>query len=72
MYAHPVEVMVSNVTAHFVWPFLFGMHPALVSGAVMLGITQVQLALTEYSTLQYATHIASTQVHLALTEYNTQ
>lgn len=39
-YAHPVEVVVANMGAHFVWPFIFGMHPGVVTVAVMLGISQ--------------------------------
>jgi sterol desaturase/sphingolipid hydroxylase (fatty acid hydroxylase superfamily) len=39
MYAHPVEVALSNVGAHFVWAFLFGLHPGLVAVAVMAGIS---------------------------------
>jgi sterol desaturase/sphingolipid hydroxylase (fatty acid hydroxylase superfamily) len=43
MYAHPVEVVFSNIGAHMLWPFLFQMHPGIIALGVAGGMTQSML-----------------------------
>lgn len=43
MYAHPVEIVVGNIGAHLLWPFLFGMHPVIIALGAAGGMTQSML-----------------------------
>ena len=45
-YAHPFEVVLSNIGAHLVWPFLLGMHPAAVAVLSAIG---TMLSMSDHS-----------------------